>query len=70
MKKKDKVSVKYEELEKLKRKCSCGHSVYILKGSKKICSWCGHYVYASPLEQFKDKLKEMMNKNKREVEYE
>lgn len=71
MKKKDKLSVKYDNLEILKRKCEqCDHTVYVLNKKKKLCKWCGHYIYASPLERFKDKLAEAMNKNKREVKYE
>lgn len=68
MKKKDKVSVKYEKLEVLKRKCEhCGHSQYVLNGEKTVCTWCGNYIYISPLAKFKDKMKSTINKSKREV---
>lgn len=69
MKKKDKVSVKYDKLEILKRKCEyCGHNQLVLNGDKTICSWCKHYIYASPMAKFRNKLKETIIKNKREVE--
>lgn len=69
MKKKDKVSVKYDKLEILKRKCEyCGHNQYVFDSDKTICSWCKHYIYASPMAKFKNKLKETIIKNKREVQ--
>lgn len=69
MKKKDKLSVKYDKLEILKRKCEyCGHNQYVLNSDKTICSWCKHYIYASPMSKFRNKLKGAIIKNKREVE--
>jgi len=38
--------------------CKCGHRVLILNKDKKICSWCGRYVYKDKKQEFKDKLKE------------
>lgn len=65
MKKKDKLSVKYDKLEILKRKCEhCGHNQYVLNSDKTICSWCKHYIYASPMAKFRNKLKETIVKNK------
>lgn len=65
MKKKDKLSVKYDKLEILKRKCEhCGHNQYVLNSDKTICSWCKHYIYASPMAKFRNKLKEKMAKIK------
>lgn len=67
-KKKDKLSVKYDSLAPFKRTCEyCGHKQYVLNGDKNICSWCRHYIYASPMAKFRNKLKEAMIKNKREV---
>lgn len=68
MKKKDKVSVKYDKLEILKRKCEhCGHNQLVLNGNKTLCTWCKNYIYISPLAKFKDKLNAAISKNKREV---
>lgn len=67
MKKLDLTSVKYNRLQSLKRKCKCGHSEYVVNKSKKICSWCGHYIYESPFEEFKDRLTSAMIKNRKEV---
>lgn len=55
---------KDNEAEKTKVKCKCGHSVYLLGEKKKICSWCGSYVYLTPMIEFKDKLINVMFKIK------
>ena len=56
-----------EKLEKVRQqyryKCACGWYTTIYpfeKNGKKICRNCGHYVYASKQEEFKDKLKGKM----------
>ena len=56
-----------EEKYKYKYTCKCGHKVYIYpcaKKTKKICDWCGNYVYTSIEEEkkdiFKSKLKRVM----------
>jgi len=41
-------------------KCKCGHSVVIYPfehKSKKICKWCGEYVYVNKKEEFKDRMR-------------
>lgn len=55
-----------EKLLRNKRKykyyCKCGHHVIIYpfeKKKKKICSWCGYYVYANKKEEFKDRLRKV-----------
>nr|DAE91238.1 MAG TPA: alpha-aminoadipate carrier protein [Caudoviricetes sp.] len=43
--------------------CRCGHSVVIYpfeKRIKKLCSWCGEYVYINEREEFKDKLMKLL----------
>ena len=48
------------EVAKYKIKCPCGHTVVIFPmehRNKKICSWCGHYVYLNEKEKFKDLLR-------------
>lgn len=67
MKARDMVSVKYERLQSFKRKCHCGHSDYLIHKNKKICSWCGHYMYESPFEEFKDRLTTAIIKNRKEA---
>lgn len=52
-----------EERDKYKYKCSCGHTVYILPfehRKKKVCSWCGYYVYTSKEAEFKDRMKQRL----------
>lgn len=42
---------------KYRIKCKCGHTVMIYPfehRKRKICDWCGKYVYANEKEQFKD----------------
>lgn len=39
-------------------KCpTCGHSVHFAKVDKKICSWCGNYVFKNRKVEFDYKLK-------------
>ena len=47
------------EREEFKIYCSCGHGVVILPfehKNKKICSYCGKYVYKDKKEEFKERL--------------
>ena len=49
-----------EEKSKYKYYCKCGHNAYIYpfeKVNKKICSWCGNYIYVNKKEEFKDNLR-------------
>lgn len=49
----------------LKHKCKCGHTIMIPAFRDKIlCDWCGHYVYRDEQAEFKDKLKQNINKIK------
>ena len=44
-------------------KCKCGHSVVIYpKQTKRLCTWCNHYVYRDKKEEFKEKLKNSLKK--------
>ena len=56
-----------EETSKYKHYCKCGHSVVIYpfeKKDKKLCNWCGRYVYEDPEKQkkydFKLKMKTVL----------
>lgn len=44
-------------------RCKCGHSVVIPAFvNKKICHWCGKWVYKSDREEFKEKLRKEIKK--------
>ena len=48
-----------DEISKYSYRCKCGHSVVIYpfeRRIKKLCSWCGEYVYINEREKFKDRL--------------
>ena len=51
-------------------KCkNCGHSIvflYFEQRETKICSWCGHLVYANDKVEFKDKLRKSLGGKKNE----
>lgn len=47
----------FDERLKCKVKCKCGHKVAIPSfKNKKLCDWCGHYVYKEQKDEFKDAL--------------
>lgn len=51
----------YEERDKYKIKCKCGHTMYLRPHKEKIlCSWCHNYV-VNPRQAFKDKLGGILN---------
>ena len=55
----------FDELTKYRHKCKCGHSIIMTpKTTKKLCKWCGHYVYINEREKerenFIKKLKEKL----------
>ena len=54
-----------QAIDKYKVKCKyCGHSILIVNRSYCVCDWCGHKVYRSKKDEFKDKLKkEIKNEN-------
>ena len=54
-----------DEMTKISHKCKCGHSVAIFRPNvRKLCKWCGHYVYINKFEEkkasFKNTLRRMM----------
>ena len=52
------------EYDKIKYRCVCGHKVVIPKWvDKRVCSWCGRYVFKSKEDEFKYRLKEIGGKN-------
>lgn len=49
--------------------CSCGRKVHFYafeKYDKKICDWCGHYVFKNKKAKFKHELRIAMIKQKKE----
>lgn len=49
-----------DEIAKFRIYCKCGHSMLFFpfeKEKKKLCSYCGHYVYYNKKEEFLEKLK-------------
>lgn len=54
---------KYSEIiTRNKIKCKCGHSISIPPHLEKcVCHWCGNYVFRNKNDEFKFRLKEMMN---------
>lgn len=44
-------------------KCKCGHTELITnKEKKKICSYCGNYIYRDKNLEFKNKMMEVLKK--------
>ena len=57
-----------DEINKATYKCQCGHSVlFYYRETKKICSHCGYYCFKDDKERFRYRLKEKINKKKKEV---
>lgn len=43
------------ERSKYKVKCKCGHSMVMKPtAKKKLCDWCGHYIYREAKDEFKN----------------
>lgn len=54
-----------DEKNKYKFYCKCGHYAIIYpfeQYQKKVCDWCGNYIYSSKKEEFKEKLKNKLKK--------
>lgn len=44
-------------------KCKCGHSIVITPRTEKtLCKHCGYYVFRNKEDEFKFRLKEMLNR--------
>lgn len=59
----ERLGKRIDEVIKYSCGCKCGHSVVIYpfeKRTKKICTWCGEYVYINEREEFKDKLRNLL----------
>ena len=61
--KKTKTEILDGYLSNYKVKCKCGHTIVLIKRNKVLCNFCGHYVYKNQKEEFKDKMRSLMNGN-------
>ena len=47
----------FEERTRNRIKCKCGHSTTMKPTTKKkLCTWCGNYIYREAKEEFKNTL--------------
>lgn len=56
-----------DEYNKVKYQCKCGRKIIIPKWvDKKLCDWCGRYVFKSEKDEIKYRIREKMinGKNK------
>lgn len=54
-----------KDIKKIRHRCKCGHSINIPEFvDKKICSWCGCYVFRTPQLEFEYRLKQQMTNQK------
>ena len=52
-------------LNPIKRKCRCGHSLYVPKYRQSVkCNWCGRLVFYSDKDEFKYRLMKEMKRKK------
>jgi len=57
---------KSSNMEECRYYCSCGHSVIIpYWQDEKICSWCKHKVRKDDKRYFRDKMRQIMNEERR-----
>lgn len=60
MKNRQDIEKYYENMSRFKRKCECGHTIYLSKTHpKEQCSWCKKMNYYDEKEQF---INDMKNK--------
>lgn len=54
--------IKYgDAINKFKYNCKCGRKVVMPNNvDKKICSWCGNYVFKNKRQEFKYRIKERL----------
>ena len=56
----------WQEKDKHKVKCKCGHVNTILnKNGYKICHWCNNYVFETPQKEFEFRLRQNQIKERR-----
>ena len=47
-----------------RKKCKCGHIMNFYVKHKLICKWCGRLVYYDEKEKFKEKMENILRKEK------
>ena len=63
--KKDKQEIISNKLADKLSKCKCGHTFLIhATENKKICNWCGNYVFRTPKDEFDYRLQEQLKRSK------
>ena len=51
-----------EEYDKVKVRCTCGHRVVIpYWRTRQLCTWCKRYVYRDKKDEFKDRIRGLLN---------
>jgi len=53
-----------EDISRNKIKCKCGHSILLGNQKRRICNWCGKWVYKDKRTEFEYKLKESIINDK------
>lgn len=55
--------IKMRNQQKIKKMCRCGHKIIIPEFlDKRLCDWCGRWVFRTPKLEFQARLKEKMLK--------
>lgn len=64
MEKKEYFKKLMREKQKITYDCKCGHRVTIPAFlNRRICSWCGNWVYKNQKDKFKENLRKEFKKN-------
>ena len=58
----------WEEKDKSKVTCKCGHVVFMSKSGRKICTWCNNYVFKDKQTEFEYRMKENLIRERRNME--
>ena len=52
-----------QERDKYKVMCKCGHKTTMSPMvEKKLCSWCGNYIFRTPKAEFRYRIKQKLGK--------
>jgi len=58
----------YEEIQKYRHKCKCGHTVYIANETgRALCSHCHNWVFKDKATEFKYRMKQNLIKERRNI---
>lgn len=53
---------RFNEMAKHRVRCKCSHTMIMTNADRTICSYCGKWVYRTPIIEFKYKLRGSMKK--------